>query len=137
VAIIGAGNLGRALADYPGFRAEGFEIGALFDIDPDGAGRQSKGGVPILHVDQFARMVTGGEIDIAVVAVPSEAAQAVVTQAVEAGIKAILNFSPGRITVPPGVKLKNVDLTVSLDEDLLRALEDVIGGSGVELVKAG
>ena len=115
VGIIGAGNLGRALADYPGFRAEGFAIVALFDKDPDRVGRHSREAVPILHVDRFAGMAQAGEIDIAVVAVPSDAAQPVVNMAVAAGVRAVLNFSPGALQVPAGVKLKNVDLTVSLE----------------------
>jgi redox-sensing transcriptional repressor len=115
VAIIGAGNLGRALADYPGFRTEGFVIVALFDTDPDCVGRQSRKGVPILHTDEFTRMAKAGKISIAVVAVPGDAAAGVVDLVVRAGVRAVLNFSPGSIQVPPGVKLKNVDLTVSLE----------------------
>ncbi len=115
VGIIGAGNLGRALADYPGFRAEGFAIVALFDTDPERIGLQSRQSVPVLHTDEFAPMAKAGEIDIAVIAVPADAAQGVVDLAVGAGMRAILNFSPGAIQVPPGVKLKNVDLTVSLE----------------------
>jgi redox-sensing transcriptional repressor len=115
VGIIGAGNLGRALADYPGFRLEGFAIVSLFDTDPERIGRQSRQSVPIRHMDEFSTMASAGEIDIVVVAVPGDAAQAVINLAVSCGIKAILNFSPGAIQVPPRVKLKNVDLTVSLE----------------------
>jgi len=115
VGIIGAGNLGRALADYQGFRLEGFSIVALFDADPDQIGHPSRGGVPVRHVKDFTSMAAAHEIDVVVVAVPADAAQAVVNLAVESGIRAILNFSPGAIQVPAGVKLKNVDLTVSLE----------------------
>ena len=115
VGIIGAGNLGRALADYPGFRLEGFTIVALFDTDPANVGGRSRQAVPILHIDEFVRMAKSGEIDIAVIAVPGQSTPAVADLVVKAGIKAILNFSPGTIQVPPGVKLKNVDLTVSLE----------------------
>ena len=115
VGIIGAGNLGRALADYPGFPAEGFAIVVLFDADPERVGRQSRGGVPTLPISDFVRMARNSELDIAVIAVPGEAAQEVVNAAVGAGIRAILNFSPGAIQVPEHVKLKNVDLTVSLE----------------------
>jgi redox-sensing transcriptional repressor len=66
-------------------------------------------------MEEFAAMATAGEIDIVVVAVPGDAAQGVIDLAVSSGIKAILNFSPGAIQVPPKVKLKNVDLTVSLE----------------------
>jgi len=115
VAILGAGNLGLALADYPGFRQEGFAIVALFDAERAKIGRRSKGGVRIHDISEFRKLVRRDQIDIAVVAVPADSAQGVVNTAVAAGIRAILNFSPGSIKVPPGVKLKNVDLTVSLE----------------------
>jgi redox-sensing transcriptional repressor len=115
VAIMGAGNLGLALADYPGFRQEGFEIVALFDVLNEKVGHLSRGGVNIYDVRQLKRVVKSDRISIAVVAVPVSAAQHVVQQVVAAGIKAILNFSPGPLTVPAGVKLKSVDLTQSLE----------------------
>jgi redox-sensing transcriptional repressor len=115
VAILGAGNLGLALADYPGFRQEGFEILALFDTERGKIGRRSRGGVSIYDTTEFRKLVKKQRIDIAVVAVPAESAQTVVNAAVHAGIRAILNFSPGTLKVPPGVKLKHVDLTVSLE----------------------
>ena len=115
VAILGAGNLGLALADYPGFRQEGFAIVALFDTERSKIGRRSKGGVRIYDIGEFRKSVKRDSIDIAVVAVPADSAQGVVNAAVHAGIRAILNFSPGALKVPPEVKLKNVDLTVSLE----------------------
>jgi redox-sensing transcriptional repressor len=115
VAIMGAGNLGLALADYPGFRDEGFEIAALFDTTRDKIGDRSRSGVPIYDVREFKVVVRRERITIAVVAVPADAAQAVVNAVVAAGVKAILNFSPGALQVPPDVKLKSVDLTVSLE----------------------
>jgi redox-sensing transcriptional repressor len=115
VAILGAGNLGLALADYPGFRQEGFAIVALFDTERSKIGRRSKGGVRIFDINEFRKSVKRDSIDIAVVAVPADSAQGVVNAAVHAGVRAILNFSPGALKVPPGVKLKNVDLTVSLE----------------------
>jgi len=115
VAILGAGNLGLALADYPGFRQEGFEIVALFDADRGKMGRKSRGGVRIIDMSEFRKVVKREHLDIVVLAVPAAAAQEVTNTAVAAGIRAILNFSPGTLKVPPGVKLKNVDLTVSLE----------------------
>jgi redox-sensing transcriptional repressor len=115
VAIMGAGNLGLALADYPGFRQEGFEIVALFDNVTNKDGQRSRGGVPILDVKELKRFVSREKIGIAVIAVPGPSAQQVVNQVVAAGIKAVLNFSPGTLRVPPHVKLKSVDLTVSLE----------------------
>ena len=115
VAIIGAGNLGFALADYPGFRQEGFAIVAMFDAERSKIGRRSRGGVRISDISDFKRLVRREQIDIAVVAVPAAAAQSVVNTVLQAGIRAILNFSPGNLKVPVDVKLKNVDLTVSLE----------------------
>ena len=112
---MGAGNLGLALADYPGFRDEGFEIAALFDTMREKIGDRSRAGVPIYDVREFRKLVRREHIRIAVVAVPAESAQAVVNMVVSAGVKAVLNFSPGTLDVPPDVKLKSVDLTVSLE----------------------
>jgi redox-sensing transcriptional repressor len=115
VAIIGAGNLGLALADYPGFRQEGFEIFALFDSLSSKVGQHSRDGVPIQDICDLKKTAKRDGISIAVIAVPAAAAQQVVDVVVAAGIKAVLNFSPGALDVPPDVKLKSVDLTVSLE----------------------
>ena len=115
VAIIGAGNLGFALADYPGFRQEGFRIVALFDSLRAKVGCRSRSGVRIHDIRELKRVTRRERITIAVIAVPAASAQRVVNTVVEAGITALLNFSPGALRVPPGVKLKSVDLTVSLE----------------------
>lgn len=115
VAIMGAGNLGLALADYPGFRQEGFEITALFDAANEKIGQESRSGVPIYDIRDLKRIARRERLDIAAIAVPSQYAQPVVDQVVAAGIKAVLNFSPGALKVPADVKLKSVDLTVSLE----------------------
>ena len=115
VAIIGAGNLGLALADYPGFRQEGFEIAVLFDTLREKVGQQSRGGVPIYDIHDLRRIAKRDAVRIAVIAVPAAAAQNVLNLVVASGIKAVLNFSPGTLKAPSGVKLKNVDLTVSLE----------------------
>jgi redox-sensing transcriptional repressor len=115
VAIMGAGNLGLALADYPGFRMEGFEIAALFDNRNEKVGQASRGGVPIFDISDLKKIARRDGVRIAVIAVPAGAAQNVLNLVVASGIKAILNFSPGTLEVPPDVKLKSVDLTVSLE----------------------
>jgi redox-sensing transcriptional repressor len=115
VAILGAGNLGLALADYPGFRQEGFQIVALFDTLSNKVGQESRGGISIFDIKELRRIAAKEQIGIAVIAVPANSAQRVVDQVVAAGIKAILNFSPGTLSAPPDVKLKSVDLTVSLE----------------------
>jgi redox-sensing transcriptional repressor len=75
----------------------------------------SRAGVPIHDIRQLKRIVRQERVSIGVIAVPASAAQNVVNIVVAAGIKAILNFSPGALTVPSDVKLKSVDLTVSLE----------------------
>jgi redox-sensing transcriptional repressor len=115
VAIIGAGNLGLALADYGGFRDDGFEIVALFDTLKEKIGRRSRGGVLIHDMRDFRKVAKREEVGIAVIAVPGDAAQAAINAVVAAGVRAILNFSPGTFKVPRGVKLKGMDLTVSLE----------------------
>jgi redox-sensing transcriptional repressor len=115
VAIIGAGNLGLALADYQGFRQEGFEISALFDTLKEKVGQQSRSGVPIHDISDLKKVSRRDGIRIAVIAVPAPYAQHVLSLVVAAGIKAVLNFSPGTLQVPADVKLKSVDLTVSLE----------------------
>ena len=115
VAVVGAGNLGLALADYQGFRREGFEIVALFDVSVNKIGDESRSGVPIHDLKDLRRITRRDHIDIAVIAVPAESAQGVLDQIVAAGVKAVLNFSPGTLKAPPGVKVRGVDLTVSLE----------------------
>ena len=115
VAIMGAGNLGLALADYPGFRQEGFKIAALFDNLREKVGKRSRSTVRIYDIKELKRIAKREKIAIAVIAVPAASAQTVVNTVVAADIKAILNFSPGPLVVPGGVKLKSVDLTVSLE----------------------
>jgi redox-sensing transcriptional repressor len=115
VVIVGAGNLGLALADYPGFRADGFDIVALFDTAREKVGQYSRSGVPIRQARELTRVVERERVDIAVVSVPAEAAQETIDAIVATGVKAILNFSPGSYRVPPGVKLKAMDLTVTFE----------------------
>jgi len=115
VAIMGAGNLGLALADYPGFRQEGFQIVALFDNLSEKVGRVSRRGVSIYDILDLKEIARRTGITIAVVAVPAASAQDVVNTVVGAGIRAVLNFSSGTLRVPGHVKLKSVDLTVSLE----------------------
>jgi redox-sensing transcriptional repressor len=114
VVIVGAGNLGNALADYPGFGGGGLKVVALFDVDPDKVGHDTRGGVPIHHLDDLER-VAAERVDVGIVAVPAEAAQAVVDRLVEAGVRAVLNFAPMRPKVPEGFRCKSVDLTLELE----------------------
>lgn len=114
VVILGAGNLGLALADYGGFNRDGFRVVALFDIARAKIGRASRGGVPILSISKLRQFARREKVRIAVVAVPEIAAQAVVDAAEKAGIPAILNFAPAQIRVPAHVELTTVDLKIRL-----------------------
>lgn len=116
VGIVGAGNLGTALANYNGFTASNFAVVALFDNDRAKIGRRiGEAGVTVYDVRRIARVVREAEIDVAVIAVPARVAQSVLNQVMSAGIKAVLNFAPVRLHARLGVKVKTVDLTISLE----------------------
>lgn len=116
VAIIGAGNLGTALANYYGWAASNFSVVALFDSDAEKI-NQPAGANSILvqPLANLERVVEEEAIDVAVIAVPGAAAQSVLNLIMDTGIKAVLNFAPARLNARPGVKIKTVDLTVSLE----------------------
>lgn len=113
VVIIGVGNLGRALASYDGFARRGFTVAAMIDADPAKiGGRVSDHEVE--SFDELPAVVTDRGIDIAVLAVPAEAAQLVAERVVDAGVTAILNFAPTHLDVPEGVTVRTVDLSTEL-----------------------
>jgi redox-sensing transcriptional repressor len=113
VALVGAGNLGSALIAYKGFQARGFRLGVAFDTEPAKIGL-CVDGVQILDVAKLVPTIRKRKIKIAMVAVPAPAAQPVADLLVEAGVTAILNFAPVQLSVPEGVKVQNVDLSVLL-----------------------
>lgn len=115
VVIVGAGNLGMALADYAGFNAGGFQIVALFDNDEGKIGGRSRGGVPVLDMDTLPQVARREKANIAILAVPAPAAQRVLDLVSRAGIKAILNFAPTQLKAHPGITLKAVDLKIQLE----------------------
>ena len=114
VALVGLGNLGSALFHYKGFSKQGFRIVAIFDDDPAEAGTTQEG-VPIMPMRDLPKETKARNLQIAIVAVPAESAQAVTEKLTAAGIKAILNFAPGRIRAVKEVRLKNVDLSIELE----------------------
>jgi redox-sensing transcriptional repressor len=114
VALVGLGNLGSALFHYKGFVRQGFNIAAVFDDDPAKYGREI-GSVPILPLRDLPREAKARSIQIAILAVPAEAAQSVTEKLAAAGIKAVLNFAPSRIRPPRELRLKNVDLSIELE----------------------
>ena len=113
VVIIGAGNLGRALANYGGFLTRGFRIEGVLDTDPALVGREL-GGVVIKHVSELESVVSAHGVAIGVIAVPAGAAQMMCDRLVSAGVTSILNFAPLVLTVPDGVDVRKVDLSIEL-----------------------
>jgi len=113
VAIVGAGNLGQALANYGGFKERGYPVACLVDADEGKVGRTIHG-VEVHHHDELPRLVAELGIAIGIIATPAGAAQVVADLLVEAGVRSILNFAPTVITVPDHVSLRKVDLALEL-----------------------
>lgn len=113
VAIIGAGNLGTALARYAGLSQRGFDVVSIYDVDPARIG-EAVGEVVVRPSAQIKDDCTSGVFDMAILAVPSGAAQAVTDQLVSAGVASILNFAPVRVSVPENVPVRQVDLSTEL-----------------------
>jgi redox-sensing transcriptional repressor len=126
VLVVGAGNLGLALADYSGFNEGGFRIVALVDSDRSKVGQISRSGIPILSGDELPQIVRNHAVDIGVIAVSSTSAQAVHDALIAAGVSAILNFAPIQMRVRTDVKVRSVDLRINLESlsFYLKNLED-------------
>ena len=114
VIIIGAGKIGAALVAYRGFRQRGFHILAAYDASKEKIG-SSLEGIRVRDIASLEKDVAKEQPDIAVVTVPSESAQTVVDRVVRAGIKAILNFAPTQLQVPPEVTVKTVNMAMELE----------------------
>lgn len=113
VVVVGLGRLGRAIAEYPGFQGEGFDVVALYDASSTVAGTEIAGKV-VRNPSQLERDLATSPADIAIVAVPAEHAQDVVDRLVEGGVRAILNYAPTRVVVPPEVELRHINPTLFL-----------------------
>ena len=113
VVIVGAGNLGQALANYGGFGERGYPVHALVDADPSKVGITVNGRT-IQPLDALPSLVEGRPNVIGVIAVPAAAAQDVADRLVEAGVTSILNFAPVVLSVPAEVSVRKVDLAVEL-----------------------
>ena len=114
VVIVGAGKLGAALANYRGFYQRGFRIVGVYDNDPNKVGKPW-GEAIVRDMADLAQDIEREDAPIAVLAIPSDDAQGVVDRLVGAGIRAILNFAPAQITVPPHVSLKSVNMAMELE----------------------
>ncbi|MGH9300345.1 MAG: redox-sensing transcriptional repressor Rex [Acidimicrobiales bacterium] len=113
VVIVGVGNLGRALVNYAGFQSRGFSVVALFDSDPAKVG-QSVAGQVIRPVDDIVAVLGTASGTIGVVATPGGAAQGVVDALVSVGVTSVLNFAPTVLSVPEGVTVRDVDVSIEL-----------------------
>lgn len=113
VVIVGAGNLGTALAGYPGFAERGFRVCGVFDKSPRLVGTEIAGH-PVLALSDIRECASSPSTMIGVIAVPAGAAQIVADMLVAAGIISILNFAPTPVHVPPGVDVRRVDLSTEL-----------------------
>ena len=117
VLMIGAGNIGRALAAYRRFADKGFDLVAVFDADPALHGRRvGVGELEVMPVERLAEVAARTGARLAVLAVPADAAQRSADLLVSAGVRGILNFAPVRLAVPPGVHVNSVDLAVQLEQ---------------------
>ena len=112
-AIVGVGMLGRALLGYSGFEEQNINIAAAFDADPLLHGK-SFHGVKVRPLAEMARLVRRLKVHLAILTVPTAAAQACAATLVEAGVRGILNFSSAQLSVPEGVIVQNVDLAQPL-----------------------
>ena len=126
LALVGMGNLGRALLKYRGFRSRGFHIVALFDNDPSKVG-QTYDGLTVEPIEGLKTAVPARGISLGVLSVPADAAQRVADLMVSCGIQGILNFAPVPLNLPPSVNVVAVDLSVQL-EHLAYKVQNTPGG---------
>ncbi len=113
ILIVGIGNLGTALANYQGFAERGFPVTALFDANSKKVGKLCAG-LTIQSIAELAEYTAENKIAVGVIAVPGDAAQELANYMVDCGIRSILNFAPILISVPEGINLRQVDLSVEL-----------------------
>jgi redox-sensing transcriptional repressor len=137
VVIVGIGNLGAALANYRGFSARGFRIVALVDADPGKHGLEV-GGLVVEPLPDLPRIVAERHVAIGIIATPASAAQEVAELLVSGGVTSVLNFAPTVITVPPGVSLRKVDLSIELQIlSFYQQRRDEAGGSPPNATEVG
>lgn len=113
VALVGVGNLGHALLNYNFKRSNNIRISCAFDIDPTITGRILSG-VPVYDLSEMKQQLKDQQISVAILSVPQTNAQKTADEMIEAGIKAIMNFTPIRLSTPSNVRVQNVDLATEL-----------------------
>ena len=114
VIIAGAGNLGKALVRYKGFQKRGFIIKGIFDNNPSKIGKKL-GNIFIYDIKEVKKFIQVENINIGILVVPADSAQEVADKMVTGGIKAILNFAPIHVILPPEIKIHNVDLSIEFE----------------------
>lgn len=115
VVLVGAGNLGKAIADYAGFAGKGFVIKAIFDNDPHKIDKpMGIDDIVVQPIAELADTIRSKGVSVGIIATPAEDAQAVARTMVDAGIKAILNYAPITLTVPSSVRVQYIDPVVGL-----------------------
>ena len=115
MAVVGAGDVGRALANYRGFINRGFQVSAIFDCDPQKIGTQIAG-LTIRDCSEMKEVVEKEGIKIAVIATPEGSAQQVADDLIENGVKAILNYAPIYLKVPKNIHVEHIDPAVHLQK---------------------
>ncbi len=113
IALVGAGDLGSAVARYKGFAYRGFRVATIFDVAPEKAGKQV-GGFDVFPMDSMQTIIREKAIKIAMIAVPAESAQRVADLLIEAGVRAILNYAPINLNVPENVHVQYIDPVIHL-----------------------
>ncbi|GAP06251.1 MAG TPA: redox-sensing transcriptional repressor Rex [Anaerolinea thermolimosa] len=113
MALVGAGNLGHAIANYQGFAEHGFRIALIFDSDPLKIG-QKAGNLIVQDANQMVEKIRHHGIKIGMITVPASEAQAVADSLIAAGVRAILNYAPITLSVPRGVHVQYVDPIIYL-----------------------
>ena len=114
VALVGVGNLGIALLGYKGFKEQGFEITAAFDTDPEKSGQWIKS-VEIFSTASMSAVMEQKKIDMIILTVPRESAQATAEEAVRCGAKAVLNLAPLNLKLPEVIKVRNIDMSIEIE----------------------
>ncbi len=108
VAVVGAGDVGHALANYKGFENRGFRVKMIFDNNPEIIGSKL-GKFTVKDSKQMGKIIREAGIKVAMLTVPAEVAQAVTDELIDAGIKAILNYAPIRLSAPPNIRVQHID----------------------------
>lgn len=118
VVLVGAGNLGKALLSYKGFKKKNFHIVAVFDADPEKVGKPATPdrSLAVQPLEEMAAVVKATKARLGIITVPAEAAQGAANRLIEAGVEGLLNFAPTVLNAPPHVVVSSVDLSVQLEQ---------------------